>query len=462
MDDLVNKTKDIIKREGLIGKDDRILVACSGGIDSVTLLFVLREISHDLPFELGIAHVNHLLRGQESDRDEDFVKGLADRFSIPYYVKKVNVHDEARKSGKSIQHAGRDIRYRFFDEIADALHFNRIAIAHTLDDQVETFLLRIVKGTGIRGLSSIPIKRERIIRPFLPMYRLEIEEYARTRVISFVSDSSNSKTQYERNFVRREILPVMEKLNPSVKEKIFALLRDLATINTVFEHEANEFLNKKRRDKNGSITLDVLGMQKLNEEVRYRVILKLFQEIEPTFFPLREHVQLIEKVLRGKRPNLSATFPRGTMVRKTYGHITFTKKLEALQVEENFKVLSRMNAIGPLGLTLEVTEMDEQSGAIPIAPNIAYFDLEKLGGLFVRTFIAGDRFVPLGMNHKMKLKDFFIGRKIPKEKRRQVPLLLSHGDIIWVVGYRIDDRYKVTQETHRVLKVVAQFDTQNQ
>ena len=303
MDDLVRKTKDIIKREGLINEGDKVLVACSGGVDSVTLLFVLREISHDLPIELGIAHVNHLLRGQESDRDEDFVKGLADRFSIPCYVKKVNVQDEARKSGKSIQHAGRDIRYRFFDEIADALHFNRIAIAHTLDDQVETFLLRIVKGTGIRGLSSIPIKRERIIRPFLPMYRSGIEEYATARVISFVNDSSNSKIQYERNFVRREIVPVMERLNPAVKEKIFALLRDLATINTVFEHEANEFLNKKRRDKNGSITLDVVDLLKLNEEVRYRVLLRLFQEVEPTFFPLREHPD-------GGAPGLSCGDPR--------------------------------------------------------------------------------------------------------------------------------------------------------
>ena len=117
--DLVSKIKNIINREGLIAEGDRVLVGCSGGIDSVTLLFVLREISHDLPFDLGIAHVNHLLRGQESDRDEDFVRGLADRFSIPCYVRKVNVQDEARKSGKSLQHAGRDIRYRFFDEMAE-------------------------------------------------------------------------------------------------------------------------------------------------------------------------------------------------------------------------------------------------------------------------------------------------------------------------------------------------------
>jgi tRNA(Ile)-lysidine synthase len=257
------------------------------------------------------------------------------------------------------------------------------------------------------------------------------------------------------------VLPLIERLNPAVKEKIFALIRDLTAINTAFDHEADDFLNKKRKDKKGSITLNVAELQKLNEEVRYRVLLRTFQEVEPTFFPLREHIQLIEKVIRGKRPNLTASFPRGVIARKTYGHISFAKKPEVLSVKGNFKVFSGMNSIEPLGLTLEVAEMDDQSGTIPIASNIGYFDLEKLGSLSVRTFEAGDRFMPLGMSQTKKLKDFFIERKIPKEERRQVPLLLSNHDIIWIVGYRIDDRYKVTRDSHRVLKVVAQFNNQN-
>lgn len=461
MDDLVKKTKDIIRREGLIAKGDKVLVACSGGIDSITLLFVLREIGHELPIRLGVAHVNHLLRGLESDRDEDFVRGLADRFSIPCYVKKINVSYEARKSGKSIQHAGRDIRYCFFDEIADALHFDKIAIGHTLDDQVETFLLRIVKGTGIRGLSSIPIMRGRIIRPFLTTYRSTIEEYTKTRGIPFVKDSSNEKNQYERNFVRRVIIPAMEKLNPAVKNKIVALLKDMTAVNIFFEHEANVFINEKKSYENDDITIDAESMQGLDEEVRYRVLFSLFQELEPSFLPLREHVRLVGKILKGKGPNLLATFPKGIHVKKTYGKITFTKKREALPVEGHYRVSTGRNIIESLGLTLEVNEideMDEQSGPIPIALNIAYFDLEKLGGLSVRTFKAGDRFVPFGMSQAVKIKDFFIGRKIPKEKRRRVPLLLSNHDIIWVVGYRIDERYKVTKETNHVMKVIAHFN----
>ena len=346
---------------------------------------------------MGIAHVNHLLRGEESDRDEDFVRGLADRFSIPCYVRRVNVKDEARKTGKSVQHAGRDIRYCFFDEIADQLNFNKIAIAHNLEDQVETFLLRIIKGTGIRGLSSIPVKRGRIIRPFLTIYRSEIESYVETRTISFVEDSSNTKPVYERNFVRREILPVMEKLNPAVKEKVFDLLHDLTAINVFFDERAEEYLRSETGYEEGDIVTSAQSLKELDEELRYRVLLSLLQKIEPAFLPRREHIHLIDKILAGKRPNLAAMLPHGIKVRKTYEQIIFTKKPVTQPVEGSFKVRIGNNRIEPLGLTLDVTELDAQSNDIPIAFNIAYFDLEKLGDLSVRTFIQGDRFVPLGM-----------------------------------------------------------------
>lgn len=458
MDDLVRKTKEIVRTEGLIAEGDRVLVGCSGGIDSVALLFVLRELSHDLPFELGIAHLNHMLRGEESDRDEDFVKGLADRFSIRAHFRKVDVGAEARKAGKSLQHTGRDVRYQFFDEIAEQLHFNKVAIAHNLDDQVETFLLRIVKGTGIRGLASIPIKRGRIIRPFLPVYRSEIEAYVKTRSITFVEDSSNAKSVYERNFVRREILPVMEKLNPSAKDKIYALLHDLSSINVIFDRKAEEYLSVARLTEGGDTVIDTNTLKELDEETRYRVIARLLRERDPVFLPLREHIRLVEKLLTSRRPNLSATFPRGTTVNRVYENLVFTRKSPAPKTNGVFPVQTGKSTIEPLGITLHVTEMAEQSDDITVAPNIAYLDREKLGNLSVRTFIPGDRFVPLGMRTPVKLKDFFIGQKIPLEKRRNLPLFLSGKDIVWVVGHRIDDRYKVTKETRLVLKVVAEFN----
>jgi tRNA(Ile)-lysidine synthase len=458
MDDLVRKTKDIIRREGLVAAKDRVLVGCSGGIDSVTLLFVLREISHELSFDLGIAHLNHMLRGDESDRDENFVKGLADRFSIPCYARKVDVRAEARKTGKSLQHTGRDVRYRFFDEIAEQIRFDKIAIAHNLDDQIETFLLRIVKGTGIRGLSSIPMQRGRIIRPFLPAYRAEIESYAKIRVLPFVEDSSNVKSVYERNFVRHEIIPVMERLNPAVKERIYSLLHDLTLINAIFDSKAAHFLGGVKRTEDSDIIVDAYSLKRLDDEVRYRVLASILRERDPAFIPLREHIKLIEKILYGTRPNLSASFPRGNVAKKTYENLIFTKEISDQKVEGSFAVSPGTNRLEPLRVTLHIEEVEEQSGDISIAPNIAYFDREKLGHLSVRTFIPGDRFVPLGLNILVKLKDFFIGQKIPRDVRRNLPLLVSDKDIIWVMGYRIDDRYKVTKDTRSVLKVVAEFN----
>jgi tRNA(Ile)-lysidine synthase len=247
----------------------------------------------------------------------------------------------------------------------------------------------------------------------------------------------------------------MEKLNPAVKEKVFALLHDLTAINVFFDEKAEEFLKSERRGEEGDILISAQSLKELDEEVRYRVLSNLLQRIEPPFLPHREHIRLIEKVLAGTRPNLSAMLPNGIKVKKTYDQIIFTKKATVQPVEGSFKVRIGNNVVEPLGLTLDVTELDGQSKDIPIASNIAYFDLEKLSDLSMRTFIPGDRFVPLGMTQATKLKDFFIGRKIPREERRQLPLLLSGRDIIWIVGHRIDERYKITKETTRVLKVTA-------
>lgn len=458
--DLVRKTKIAIVNEGLAEAGNRILVACSGGLDSVVLLYVLREISHDVPLELGIAHVNHMLRGQESERDEDFVKGLADRFSLPCYVKRVDVRDEAKKEGKSIQHAARDARYAFLDEIANNLHFDKIAVAHTLDDQVETFLLRLIKGTGIRGLSAIPVKRGRIIRPFLLVYRREIEEYAAVRAISHVEDSTNAKTVYERNFVRREIVPIMERLNPAVKEKIVSLLHDLTLVNGCMEKKANDFFGAHVLLRNGEARVDMTSLKGLDDEVRYRVISRIINKIHPHVMPLREHVRLVGKIMAGRGPNLSLTLPVGITVRKSYKEMVFTGRQPKPPFEGHFRLQLGVNIIDPLHVALVVAEMDQKSGDISVAPTIAYLDFERLGKLSVRTFRPGDRFVPLGMKSPIKIKDFFIRCKIPIPERRHIPLVLSDDDIVWIVGHRIDDRYRVTQNTRRVLRITAEFKSE--
>jgi len=451
--DLQTELFQLIRKERLIEPGERVLVGVSGGIDSATLLHLLAALGQRVPHELAIAHVNHLLRGDEADRDEAFVRSLGARLSIPVHVRRVDVKSEAKASGRSVQHMGRDIRYAYFDALAAEFAYDRIAIAHNLDDQVETFILRMVKGTGIRGLSAIPVKRGKIIRPLLHTPRASIEAYARGNGITWVDDSSNTSVVYERNYVRNRVVPLLETLNPRFRSRMVALLADLTTINTRFGDAAAAFLAARSREEEGDILLPLLDFKALEGDVRYRVIALVMARLVPSLIPLREHILLIDKALASVRPNVAITLPHGVRMKKVYDTIVFTASPAASIVTERFPLHTGDNRIPVLGLALEVTLTDARPPTLDGDAATAFFDASKTGDLSVRTFRDGDRFYPLGMDRPMKLKDYFISRKVPRERRRFIPLLLSEDDIIWVVGERIDDRFKVTDATTRLLEV---------
>lgn len=460
--DFVRRVEKTIEKERLIKDGDNVLLGLSGGIDSTALLYVLTEISKENLFKIGVAHVNHLLRRDESDRDQDFVERLAHQFSLPCHIKRFDVYGYAKEKGISLQHAGRDIRYEFFDEIAVQNGYDKIAIAHNLDDQIETFVLRMLKGTGLKGLASIPVKRNRVIRPLLYFYRSEIEDYVKANGISYVEDSSNSKTAYERNYIRKEIIPRMKTLNPAFKEKIYLLLQDIAKVNHIFDEEARKFEDEFSIHDGHDISFDVDKLCILDSETRFRVIARALGRIKPDFIVLREHYHLVDKILVGERPNLSVNLPHGIRVMRVYGRLVFTRADSKQVIEGIFPVAPGENVLRPFGLTLGITRV--QDGDVPDSADIkamtqegdiVLLDADKTGDMYVRTFRAGDRFIPLGMNNSVKLKDFFISRKVPKEQRRQIPLLMSNDAILWVIGHRIDERYKITGQTKNILRVVV-------
>jgi len=450
---LIKEVEKKIIQEKLLKTGDRVLLGISGGIDSSTLLYVLLEIQNSIEFSLGLAHVNHMLRGRESERDERFVKKIARRFQLPLHLKRINIGEVAHEKNLSIQHAGREARYSYFDEVAAKYGYNKIAMAHNLDDQIETMLLRALKGTGLRGLTAIPIKRDKIIRPFLNTYRSEIEVYANLHKIPFVEDSSNNKVAYERNFLRRKIFPVMAKLNPQFKEKLFSLLKDLTYINSLFETKSRLFLKQHKEKKKGEISLAIANLNMIDDETKFRVISDVVASLDPAFVPLREHFRQIKNILSAKQPNLVAMLPHEIKVKKVYDNLLFTKKPLPPPIEETFSISTGKNNLKPFALCLYLSQSQKIPKVFPRNNNVAFFDSEKLGRLTVRTFMNGDRFMPLGMKEKMKLKDFFISSKIPKETRIAIPLLLSDNEIIWVVGLRIDERFKITKDTKQILKV---------
>ncbi len=452
--DLVRRTLKLIRERGITGGDDRILVACSGGVDSATLLFVLNEARKEVHFGLGAAHVNHLLRGSESERDEAFVRDTAAGYGIPFFLERANVREYAASHGLSLQHAGRDIRYRFLDDIADREGFTRIATAHNLDDQIETFVLRLVKGSGLRGLASIPPARDRIIRPFLEVYRSEIASFAAQHAIAFVEDSSNEKIVYERNYIRHRIVPLCDELNPAFRGKIASLLADIQAVNATLDRQKDAFMKRVRGGRK-ELTVPLGYFTKLDHELRYRVTADIFARLTPSFVPLREHIHLIEKIVSSKRPNLHLDLPSGLKVNKVYDRLIFTTQPVPENMREAMELHMGTNRIPRLDVEIRLSTLKNIPAAFPKSSFTAYLDADKCGDLAVRTFSPGDRFQPLGLARAVKVKDFFISRKIPLKERRQVPMILSGSDIIWIVGHRIDDRYKLTEDTRRVLKVTV-------
>ncbi len=452
--DLINRTIRLIREQGIITDRDRVLVGFSGGIDSATLLFVLNEARRQIAFELGVAHINHLLRSQESERDEAFVRNIAAKYGLPFFLKRADVKGHAQLHGLSVQHAGRDIRYQFLNEIADSEGFTRIATAHNLDDQIETFMLRLIKGSGIRGLSAIPPMRDRIIRPFLTIYRSEIALFAEHHSVEFVEDSSNKKTVYERNFIRHRIMPLFDELNPAFREKIASLLHDIIGINAIFDQKKDAFM-KLAHHAEKDITIPLGDFAKLDEEVRYRVMADMFMRLAPSFIPLREHIRLIDKLVFSDRPNLRVDLPSGLKAKKIYGKLVLSTRPIPGITTEAFELHAGINHIPRLNIDVNVKTLKKTPLSFPKDPFIAYFDADKCQDLTVRTFRPGDRIHPLGMKQPVKLKDFFISRKVPLEDRRHIPLMLSGNEIIWIVGHRINENYKLEGTTRNLLKVTV-------
>ncbi len=460
--DLLYKVKKVIEKYNLINSKETVLLGVSGGMDSVVMFHILLKLSEKMDFKLGVAHVNHQLRGGESDRDEAFVRDMAQRCNVPFYSGRFDVRSYAKEKDISIQHGARDIRYDFFHDIALKHNYHKIAIAHNLDDQVETFMLRLIKGSGLRGLSSIPIKRDRVIRPLLFTYRHEIEEYAKANYIQHVEDSSNEKTYYERNFIRKNIIPTMERLNPAFKEKIFLLLQDITETDSFFQTQASDFLKEFLYSHKNEFSVKIDDYRALDNQTRFKVFTGIISELGSGFIPLRQHMHLVDKIVNSYRPNLSLNLPKGIRVKRVYDRLVFTKNPPIESCTIHMDIHEGINILEPFGIALEV-ERYPKKDIFPftkpiearLSENIAFFDKDKIGRLTVRCFSEGDRFMPLGMDQIVKVKDFFISRKIPLDKRRNIPFLISDREIIWIVGHRIDNRFKVTEDTKDVLKVTA-------
>jgi tRNA(Ile)-lysidine synthase len=456
----LRKVHQTITRFKLLGRGERILIGVSGGADSMALLHALAEIRHEWGISLMVAYLDHGLR-REAAEERVFVGKAAADLGLPFVAGKADVGALKRERRLPLQEAAREARYTFLMKAARDAQSDKIALGHTADDQAESVLMRILRGSGARGLSGIPPKRGEIfIRPLIAVGRGEIESYLRQKNISYRDDVSNRNLHFLRNRIRRELLPELEKYNPQIRRILVQMADHFRMEEEYWRTWVQERLSTGGHDPGkGILILDIPGLAGLPIPLR----LRLFRgAIEKILGHLRgfgfSHFWAIENLWQNPAPNKEIRLPNGIRVFKSY---------EVLKISfEGEKIGSFEFAVPGPGI-VELRETKERmrfsilkkaevkiSKRAEDSSRIAFLEYDRLHfPLTVRSFRAGDKFQPLGMEGGKKVKDFFMDRKIPLVERRKIPLLFSDDKLLWVGGLRIDHRFRVKPTTRQVLRV---------
>lgn len=445
-----------IKKENLGDKSKRYLLTISGGIDSA----VMCHLFHQAGFSFGIAHCNFKLRGKESDADEKFVNSLAKKYHVPFCCKRFNTKSYSETKGISVQMAARKLRYEWLSRLCRDLSYGRkknakekrydfIATAHHLDDSVETFFINILRGTGIAGLQGIPVKQENIIRPLLFANKKMIRQYAEKESLSWREDSSNLTDKYLRNTIRNHLLPSLKKLNTGFEKTI---VKELS-----YFKEAGDVLKKFVEEKKKEIVEEegkdiLLSIKKLKDSGHAKLLL---HELLRAYDFTPETTELIAQRMytTAGRKFFSPTF----RIIKDRDFFILTPRNSFRKSEEFFLHEGEEEFIyKDIRLKTEIiygniSEIKEKTNTV------AYLDYSQLKfPIKIRKWLPGDYFYPLGMSKRKKLSDFLIDKKIPLTKKESIYLLESERKIAWIINYRIDDRFKVKQDTKKILKIASE------
>ena len=435
--------QSFIREEKLFDKKDRLLLAVSGGVDSV----VLCELCATLGYDFVIAHCNFQLRGAESDRDEDFVRRLAKRYNAELRIKEFDTQEYAQRNKLSIQVAARELRYAWFNEcINDDKPVDggwRILTAHHLDDNVETLLMHFFRGSGISGLRGILPKQGALVRPLLFARKGELLDFARARGLEWVEDSSNQSDKYQRNYFRNELLPVIRSIMPQAEENLADNLQRFRDIEILYQQAIQKHKKRLLKYKSAEVHIPVasLKLTKPLASVFYEIIkdygfasTQLQEALELLYAGTGKYIQSAShRILKNRKWLIITPLPSVAS-----SHILIEQEDALVDFER-----------GRLKF-----EMTGQPASIPADPAIGCLDATHLKfPLLLRRWKAGDYFYPLGMRKKKKLARFFIDQKLSAVQKEKIWVLESDKKIIWVIGMRIDDRYKITTHTKKTLLV---------
>lgn len=463
---LEHRVVRFMQQHNLVSLDSPLLLAVSGGSDSTCLLHVFSGLRHELDIELHIAHLDHQLRGAESKADAEYVTKLAFTLGVPATIESRDVKAYQKEKRISLEEAAREVRYSFLADVADGIGADCIVTGHTLDDQVETILMHIIRGTGIRGLVGLkPCSRWqlygrniKVVRPMLEVSRQETAQYCREKMLAPRLDKSNLSLSPLRNRIRQQLLPLLEGYNPGVAEALLRIANIADDEIALLDAEVARLWPEVVTQKKGMIILKKDSFSQLLQALKRHLLRAAIEKILGSLKDIEtRHIEEIMAML-GKPAGRHIDLPSGLNFSIEYDRYLLgmanvnTCPYPVISNEYSIKIPGETALPG----WLVETEIMEPQAIEKAEDNdfITFFDLDIAGdGLKVRRRKQGDRFQPLGMSQLKKINEFMIDTKIPQGWRQRIPVVYSPGQILWLVGYRIDDRVKVTKETKKILRL---------
>ncbi len=438
---MYNDFKKHISSHFNISKRDKILLAVSGGADSVVMLDLFAREQYNC----GIAHCNFHLRGEDSNQDEQFVNRLADKYNFEWHSIEFNTKEYAAKHGISIEMAARNLRYSWFENIRQSFDYKYIAVAHHKDDIIETFFINLIRGTGIRGLSGIKWQNGNIIRPLLFACREDIINYTKSNKLNYREDKTNKDTAIIRNKLRHDILPLLKEINPAADNNILKTINNLYSSELIVNQKINEFTNQAQNTVNQNISIDISKIKTLdpNQVLLYELLRKYqFNSSQ---------VQDIYNALNGESGRVFVSKTHRLVKNRNQLIISKLKDSEfSISISENCRSIKLPNS----QILSIATQKIPDNYKIPTQDHTVALDLDTINfPLKIRNWRNGDYFYPLGMKQRKKLSDFFVDQKYSILDKQNALLLLSGNKIVWIIGKRIDNRFKITEKTKNILEL---------
>ncbi len=452
---LASKVEKTVSRQRLLCPGQRILVAVSGGPDSVALLWVLWELHYSWAWKLAVAHVHHGLRGKDAEEDMIFARAMAEQLELPFFLRRVEP-GSLRIHGRSLQETAREARYRFLKEMAQEFAAQAIALGHQADDQAETLLAALVRGTGLKGMAAMPYGRGLMVRPLLDVSRHEVLDYLEHKGLSFRKDPSNEDSRFLRVRIRHELLPLLRsRFNEGIRDVLLRTARLCALEEDYLEKEAQRlWTGVVQRAAEGGLCISSQSYRGVHKALRLRLLRLSYAQLRGNSRGLSmEHAELMDSLAFKEGPEKWLDLPGNIRFGVSGQYLLMAKAEELSKGSFCYKVhVPGQTMIPEAGLQIDWEIWEVQQGLIEELAGVILMDMDTIQEpLVLRSPMPGDRLRPKGLGGSKKIQDLLVDAHVPRRQRWRVPVLADAKGLIWAVGYRLDERVSPGPNTRRLL-----------